>query len=43
MALTLKKAIADTLKQLNDKSPDVLVRERQKKLLELGKFKELNL
>jgi acetyl-CoA carboxylase carboxyl transferase subunit alpha len=42
MALTLKKAIADSIKQLSDKSPDVLVRERQKKLLELGKFKELS-
>ncbi len=43
MALTLKKAIADSLKQLNDRTPEVLVSERQKKLLELGKFKELNL
>jgi acetyl-CoA carboxylase carboxyl transferase subunit alpha len=42
MAMTLKKAIADSLKQLGDKAPEVLVRERQKKLLELGKFKELS-
>ncbi len=42
MALTLKKTIADTLKQLLEKTPDVLVRERQKKLLQLGKFKELS-
>jgi acetyl-CoA carboxylase carboxyl transferase subunit alpha len=42
MAMTLKKTIADTLKQLSEKTPDVLVRERQKKLLQLGKFKELN-
>lgn len=42
MAMTLKKTIADSLKQLNEKTPDVLVRERQKKLLQLGKFKELD-
>jgi len=42
MAMTLKKAIADTLKQLLEKTPDVLVRERQKKLLQLGRFKELS-
>ena len=42
MAMTLKKTIADTLKQLLEKTPDVLVRERQKKLLQLGKFKELS-
>lgn len=42
MAMTLKKAIADSLKHLGDKSPEVLVRERQRKLLELGKFKELS-
>jgi acetyl-CoA carboxylase carboxyl transferase subunit alpha len=41
MASTLKKSIADSLKQLAEKSPDKLVQERQKKLLELGKFKEL--
>jgi acetyl-CoA carboxylase carboxyl transferase subunit alpha len=41
MAQTLKKALADTLKQLADKKPADLVRERQKKFLELGKFKEL--
>lgn len=37
----LKKNIADSLKQLNDLKPDELVRERQKKLLQLGNFKEL--
>ena len=41
MALTLKKAIADCLKQLQEKTPDKLVADRQKKLLELGKFREL--
>ena len=41
MAATLKKAIADSLKTLAEKSPDTIVRERQKKLLELGRFKEL--
>ena len=40
MALTLKKAIAENLKQLQEKSADKLVADRQKKLLELGKFKE---
>lgn len=42
MAMTLKKTIADTLKQLVEKTPDVLVRERQKKLLQLGKFREID-
>jgi acetyl-CoA carboxylase carboxyl transferase subunit alpha len=41
MAVTLKKAIADTLKQLTEKSPEKLVAERQKKLLQLGRYKEL--
>ncbi len=41
MAQTLKKAIAESLKQLQEKSADTLVRERQKKFLSLGKFKEL--
>ena len=41
MAATLKKAIADSLKNLAEKSPDMIVQERQKKLLELGKFREL--
>jgi acetyl-CoA carboxylase carboxyl transferase subunit alpha len=41
MALTLKKAIADALKSLADKSPEKLVQERQKKILQLGRFKEL--
>jgi len=41
MALTLKKAIADSLKTLVERTPDKLVQDRQKKLLEVGKFKEL--
>ncbi len=41
MAITLKKAIADSLKTLSEKSPDKIVQERQKKLLEFGKFREL--
>ena len=41
MAMTLKKAIADSLKSLKDLSPDKLVLERQRKLLQLGNFKEL--
>jgi acetyl-CoA carboxylase carboxyl transferase subunit alpha len=43
MALTLKKAIADALKSLADKSPEKLVQERQKKILQLGRFKELEI
>ena len=42
MALTLRKAIADSLKTLQDMTPDKLVLERQKKLLQLGKFKEIS-
>jgi acetyl-CoA carboxylase carboxyl transferase subunit alpha len=41
MAVTLKKAIADSLKTLAEKSIDKIVQERQKKLLEFGRFKEL--
>ena len=41
MAMTLKRAIADSLKSLSEKTPDKIVQERQKKLLEFGKFKEL--
>ena len=41
MALSLKKAIADSLKQLQEMPTDKLVLARQKKLLELGKFKEV--
>ncbi|HEX4857505.1 MAG TPA: acetyl-CoA carboxylase carboxyltransferase subunit alpha [Usitatibacteraceae bacterium] len=41
MALTLKKAIADSLKSLAERAPDKLVQERQKRLLQLGRFKEL--
>jgi len=39
--MTLKKAIADSLKTLSEKSPEKIVQERQKKLLELGRYKEL--
>ena len=42
MAVTLRKAIADSLKSLAEKTPDKLVLDRQRKLLELGKFKELS-
>jgi acetyl-CoA carboxylase carboxyl transferase subunit alpha len=42
MAITLKKAIADSLKNLAEKTPDRLVQDRQKKLLEVGKYKELS-
>ena len=42
MAMTLKKSIADSLKSLAEKSPEKLVQDRQKKLLEIGKFKELS-
>ena len=42
MAITLKKSIADSLKTLAEKSPEKLVQDRQKKLLEIGKFKELS-
>jgi acetyl-CoA carboxylase carboxyl transferase subunit alpha len=42
MAITLKKSIADSLKTLAEKTPDKLVQDRQKKLLEIGKFKELS-
>ena len=41
MAMTLKKAIADSLKTLSEKTPEKIVQERQKKLLEFGRFKEL--
>jgi acetyl-CoA carboxylase carboxyl transferase subunit alpha len=41
MANTLKKALVEALKEFKDKRPDDLVRERQQKLLQLGKFKEL--
>ena len=42
MGMTLKKSIADSLKTLAEKSPEKLVQDRQKKLLEIGKFKELS-
>jgi acetyl-CoA carboxylase carboxyl transferase subunit alpha len=41
MAATVKKAIAESLKELKELSPAKLVQERQKKLLRLGKFKEI--
>ncbi len=41
MATTLKKALADSLKTFQDRSPDKLVLERQKRMLQYGKFKEL--
>ncbi len=41
MALTIKKAIADSLKNLAELPADKLVTERQKKLLQIGRFKEL--
>jgi len=41
MATALKKALADSLKSLQDKSPDKLVLERHKRLLQYGKFKEI--
>ncbi len=42
MALTIKKAIADSLKTLAELPADKLVTERQKKLLQLGRFKEIS-
>lgn len=39
---SVKKAIAESLKQLKDLTPEKLVQERQKKLLQLGKFKEVD-
>lgn len=41
MATALKKALADSLKTLQDKSPDKLVLERHKRMLQYGKFKEI--
>jgi acetyl-CoA carboxylase carboxyl transferase subunit alpha len=41
MATSLKKALADSLKTLQDRAPDKLVLERQKRMLQYGKFKEL--
>ena len=41
MGASLKKAIAESLKELKELSPAKLVQERQKKLLALGKFKEV--
>jgi acetyl-CoA carboxylase carboxyl transferase subunit alpha len=42
MGAAVKKAIAESLKELKDLTPEKLVQERQKKLLQLGKFKEVN-
>jgi acetyl-CoA carboxylase carboxyl transferase subunit alpha len=41
MAITLKKAIADALKGLHEKPIDKLVIDRQKRMLQYGKFKEV--
>ena len=41
MAMSLKKAIADALKGLQEKSIEKLVIDRQKRMLQYGKFKEL--
>jgi acetyl-CoA carboxylase carboxyl transferase subunit alpha len=41
MGATLKKAIAEVLKELKDLPPEKLVQVRQKKLLALGKFNEV--
>ena len=38
---SVKKAIAESLKELKDLTPAKLVQERQKKLRQLGKFKEI--
>ena len=40
MAQSLKKALQDTLRQLQDKSPEELVAERMQRLMAYGKFKE---
>jgi acetyl-CoA carboxylase carboxyl transferase subunit alpha len=42
MGAVVKKAVAESLKALKDLTPEKLVQERQKKLLQLGKFKEVN-
>ena len=42
MANSLKKALADALKTLQDKPVDKLVVDRQKRMLQYGKFKELD-
>jgi acetyl-CoA carboxylase carboxyl transferase subunit alpha len=43
MAQALKKALADALRSLADKSPGELVEERFERLMGYGKFKELEL
>lgn len=42
VAATVKKSIADSLKELKELSPEKLVQQRQAKLLQIGKFKELS-
>ena len=42
MGATVKKAIAESLKELKDLTPEKLVQKRQQKLLQLGKFKEIS-
>ena len=41
VANTVKKALTEALKEFKDKRPADLVRERQQKILQLGKFKEI--
>jgi acetyl-CoA carboxylase carboxyl transferase subunit alpha len=41
MAQTLRKALADALRQLEDKKPKELVDERLERLMSYGKFKEV--
>ena len=40
MGQTLRKALADVLRQLQDKKPKELVEERLERLMGYGKFKE---
>ncbi|MEZ5609876.1 MAG: acetyl-CoA carboxylase carboxyltransferase subunit alpha [Rhodocyclaceae bacterium] len=41
MAQTLKRALADSLRQLADLSPSALVEQRQARLMSYGKFKDV--
>ena len=40
MAQSLKKAIQESLRALNDKSPDELTEQRFERLMGYGKFRE---
>jgi len=40
MGQTLRKSLADALRQLEDKKPKELVDERLERLMSYGKFKE---